>query len=154
MAAEANPWRDDCDHSPCPPLANHGLHEQVNSSASAAAEPDGRVNGPPVEHSRPRAKGWGGKETDGGTPGSAKPEAGARDRMEAGDPALPATEGHGRVAGPRVALALVRAYFLPPRPRVPLAVAVCPTSFLSPPTRRGYLTRVHGLRSACISYGL
>ena len=28
-----------------------------------------------------------------GTPGSAKPEAGARDRMEAGDPALPATEG-------------------------------------------------------------
>ena len=58
-------------------------------------------------------------------------------------------------AAARVALAC-GAYFLPPRPRVPLSVAVRPTSFLptTPPTRRGYyLIRVRvvcGLRSACI----
>ena len=45
----------------------------------------------------------------------------------------------GGAAAARVALAC-GAYFLPPRPRVPLSVAVRPTSFLptTPPTRRGY----------------
>jgi hypothetical protein len=94
LAAEANPWRDDCDHSLCPPLANHGLHERVNSSASAAAEPsrtDGRVNSPPVEHSRPRAKagvGEGRKRGDGRL-GKSRRRGRATERRPATRPCLP-----------------------------------------------------------------
>ena len=140
---------------PARALANHGLHERVNSSASAAAPSrTGGSTSPPVEHSRPRAKASRrrGGEGTGGRPARQSRRRGlATEWRPATRPCLPRRgtgvwRGRGGAcragAGAR------------PFPAAALAVAVRPTSFLSPPTRRGYLTRVHGLRSACISYGL
>lgn len=78
-----NPWRDDCAHSPCRPLANHGLHERVNFNPhlghgrAGAAAGGGRTGQHPtgraLEAARTEArKGYGSP----GHPSSAKAEDG------------------------------------------------------------------------------
>jgi hypothetical protein len=98
-----DPWRDDCDHPRQPRTPRERVRRRVNSAAQGPvleSRPEGRTGQHPTRRALEAAgeRQGGGRKT---SPGSATPETGAHDRTgDGGTRALPATEGHGRVAGP------------------------------------------------------